>query len=105
LPGSHAWPIGPLLKRCGVLWLAFRAQPCRRRRTDEYYWADLLGLEVRNTREQSLGRILGLIETPANAVLRVGDGESATSDLLPFVAAVVLDVDLAERRVRVEWET
>ena len=72
--------------------------------TDEYYWADLLGLEVRNTREQSLGRILGLIETPANAVLRVGDGESGER-LLPFVAAIVLDVDLAERRVRVEWET
>jgi len=71
--------------------------------TDEYYWADLVGLEVINTREHSLGRILGLIETPANAVLRVGDGE-CVERLLPFVAAVVLDVDLAERLVRVDWE-
>jgi len=71
--------------------------------TDEYYWADLLGLTVLNTREQSLGRILGMIETPANTVLRVGDGES-TERLLPFVATVVLDVDLAARQVRVEWE-
>jgi 16S rRNA processing protein RimM len=69
----------------------------------EYYWADLLGLAVLNTREQSLGRILGLIDTPANTVLRVGDGE-CSERLLPFVATVVLDVDLEARQVRVEWE-
>lgn len=71
--------------------------------SDEYYWADLIGLEVVNTRDQSLGQVLGLIETSANDVLRVGDGESPER-LLPFVAAVVLDVDLKARRVRVEWE-
>lgn len=70
---------------------------------NEYYWADLIGLDVVNTREQSLGKVLGLIETPGNDVLRVGDGESPER-LLPFVAAVVLAVDLAARRVRVDWE-
>lgn len=69
----------------------------------EYYWADLLGLDVFNIREEPLGRVLGLIETPANAVLRVGDGVGAER-LLPFVGAVVLDVDLAGRRLRVDWE-
>ena len=72
---------------------------------DEYYWADLIGLEVVNTHGQSLGRILGLIETPANAVLRVGDGRGTEPErLLPFVAAVVLEVELAQARVRVAWE-
>lgn len=70
---------------------------------DEYYWADLVGLEVVNTHGQSLGRILGLIETPANAVLRVGDSQGAER-LLPFVAAVVLEVELEQARVRVAWE-
>jgi 16S rRNA processing protein RimM len=70
---------------------------------DEYYWADLIGLDVINTHGQSLGRVLGLIETSANDVLRVGDGERAER-LLPFVAAVVLDVDVALKQVRVEWE-
>jgi 16S rRNA processing protein RimM len=69
----------------------------------EYYWADLIGLDVVNTQQQPLGRVLGLLDTPANAVLRVGDGESSER-LLPFVAAVVLDVDLVGRCVRVEWE-
>ena len=71
--------------------------------SDEYYWADLVGLAVVNTHEQLLGRVLGLIETPAHAVLRVGDGQSAER-LLPFVAAVVLAVDAEQKRVRVEWE-
>ena len=70
---------------------------------NEYYWADLIGLEVVNTKDQPLGRVLGLIETAANDVLRVGNGEGH-EQLLPFVAAVVLDVDLTARRVRVEWE-
>ena len=71
---------------------------------DEYYWADLIGLGVINTREQSLGRVLGLIETSANDVLRVG-GENEPERLLPFVAAVVLDVDLSAQCIRVDWET
>lgn len=70
---------------------------------DEYYWGDLIGLDVVNTHDQSLGCVLGLIETSANDVLRVGDGES-DERLLPFVASVVLDVDLSARRVRVDWE-
>ena len=71
---------------------------------NEYYWADLIGLEVINSHDESLGQVLGLIETPANDVLRVGDGVAAER-LLPFVASVVLDVDLTAQCVRVEWET
>ena len=59
-------------------------------------------LDVVNTHGQALGRILDLLETPANTVLRVGEG--GEERLLPFVAAVVLDVDLPGRVVRVEWE-
>lgn len=70
---------------------------------DEYYWADLIGLDVINSHDESLGRVLGLIETPANDVLRVGDG-TGKERLLPFVAAVVLDVDRDARRIRVDWE-
>lgn len=70
---------------------------------NEYYWADLIGLDVLNTRDQSLGRVLGLIETSANDVLRIGDSEGKER-LLPFVAAVVLDVDVLAQRIRVDWE-
>lgn len=69
----------------------------------EYYWADLVGLEVLNKHGQSLGRVLGLIETAANDVLRVGDGE-AQERLLPFVESVVLEVDVPAQLIRVDWE-
>ena len=71
---------------------------------NEYYWADLIGLEVFNTHDQSLGHVLGLIETSANDVLRIGDGDEKER-LLPFVATVVLDVNLLTRRMCVDWET
>ena len=71
---------------------------------DEFYWADLIGLEVVNRDGVSLGRVAGLIETGPQSVLRV-QGDDATSDetLIPFVAAYVDIVDLAGRRIFVDW--
>ena len=48
-------------------------------------------------------KVEGLIETGGNDVLcvRADDGKE---HLLPFVGAVILDVDLAAKRIRVEWE-
>jgi 16S rRNA processing protein RimM len=69
----------------------------------EYYWGDLTGLEVANGRGQALGRVAGLIATGANDVLRVVD-ETGAERLLPFVEAVVREVDVPGRRILVEWE-
>ena len=73
----------------------------------EYYWSDLIGLDVFNQQNECLGQVLGLIETPANNVLRVGrveqDAHKQAERLLPFVATVVLEVDLPARRMRVAW--
>jgi 16S rRNA processing protein RimM len=66
----------------------------------EYYWSDLLGLEVRNLQEQTLGRVERLLESGANQVLVVqGDRER----LIPYVAAIVVAVDLAQREIVVDW--
>jgi hypothetical protein len=59
---------------------------------DEFYWADLVGLEVINAAGERLGKVAGLIETGANDVLRVV-GDDGTERLLPFVSAVVLAVE------------
>ena len=69
----------------------------------EYYWGDLVGLDVMNVHGQPLGRVVGLIATAANDVLRVG-GEEGRERLLPFVAAVVQEVDVPGRRILVDWE-
>jgi 16S rRNA processing protein RimM len=69
---------------------------------DEFYWADLIGLTVINTAGDVLGKVDGLLETGANDVLRVL-AEDKTERLLPFVAAVVLEVDKDAGQIRVEW--
>ncbi|MDQ7990639.1 MAG: ribosome maturation factor RimM [Candidatus Dactylopiibacterium sp.] len=69
---------------------------------DEYYWADLVGLAVTGREGANLGCVTGLIETGAHDVLEVRDGD--VERLIPFVAAHVLEVDLAARVIRTGWE-
>ena len=68
----------------------------------EYYWADLVGLDVANVQGSALGRVDSLIETGANQVLVVVDGERER--LVPFVGQVVKNVDVADRLIRVDWD-
>ncbi|MEJ5211107.1 MAG: ribosome maturation factor RimM [Burkholderiales bacterium] len=67
---------------------------------DEYYWVDLIGLTVVNTEGTSLGTVRELMETGANDVLVV---QGERERLIPFIRQVILDVDLAEGIIRVDW--
>lgn len=69
---------------------------------DEFYWADLIGLDVVNAEGESLGKVASLIETGANDVLCVVAGDG-TERLLPFVDAVVLAVEREAGRIQVNW--
>lgn len=69
--------------------------------TDEYYWIDLIGSEVRNTQGERLGLVQRLFATGANDVLVVTDGDAER--LLPFVAAIVLKVDRENKVITVDW--
>jgi 16S rRNA processing protein RimM len=68
---------------------------------DEYYWADLVGLDVVDGQGRSLGMVSALFSNGAHDVMRVGAGKAER--LVPFVAAVVKHVDLAGRRIVVDW--
>jgi len=78
---------------------------------DEYYWVDLMGLEVVNEAGVELGKVADLIDNGAQTVLRIEypstgkDGEPATGErLIPFVGVFVKTVDLAAKRIVVDWE-
>lgn len=78
--------------------------------SDEYYWIDLIGLDVANRDGVALGRVADLLDTGAHSVLRVvaaevgADGKPVERErLIPFVAAYIDEVSLAERRIRVDW--
>jgi len=70
-------------------------------REGEFYWNDLLGMEVRNRNASKLGLVAKILETGANTVLVVhGDTEL----LVPFIQDVVVNVDLKARQLVVDWE-
>lgn len=73
---------------------------------DEYYWVDLIGLDVANREGVALGQVTDLLSTGAQTVLVIGytqDGK-AHERMVPFVAAYVDDVDLPARRITVDWQ-
>ena len=76
---------------------------------DEFYWVDLIGLDVVNRQGVPLGSVAGLIDTGPHSVLRVALTSAADSAveperLIPFVAAYVDDVSLERRLITVDWE-
>ena len=70
----------------------------------EYYWADLIGLAVRNTEGQDFGVVTTMLETGANDVMVVRLGEDAKSErLIPFITSVIKRVDVASSVIEVDW--
>jgi 16S rRNA processing protein RimM len=66
---------------------------------DEFYWSDLLGLDVETEEGEALGKLVDIIETGANDVYVVQkDGREV---LIPALDDIVLAVDLAVRKMTV----
>lgn len=69
----------------------------------EYYWTDLMGLRVETQSGVILGVIDHMLETGANDVLVVIDGE--TERLIPFIQQqTVLKIDLEAGLMVVDWD-
>ena len=73
---------------------------------NEYYWSDLIGLNVKNQQGVDFGSIIDVFETGANDVLVVKKDDAPKNEekLLPFIAAVVLEVDLEAKTMLVDWD-
>ena len=69
---------------------------------DEYYWSDLIGMQVESLAAEVFGQVDDMMETGANDVMVIkGDKER----LIPFVLDdIVIEVDLANRRIVVDWQ-
>ena len=66
---------------------------------DSFYWYELIGIDVFTTEEEYLGRIESIIETGSNDVYVAKNG--AKEILIPALASVVVDVNLEQKRMRV----
>jgi len=68
---------------------------------NEFYWVDLIGLNVINLQGEPLGIVKNLMETGANDVLVVKVDENER--LIPFVAQYIIQVDIANKQITVDW--
>jgi 16S rRNA processing protein RimM len=72
---------------------------------DEFYWVDLIGLEVVNREGEPLGTVRELLSTGPQTVLVLAYQEDGSDKerMIPFVSAYVDAVDLQTRRITVDW--
>ncbi len=68
---------------------------------DEFYHADLLGLEVVQD-EKRIGTVRSIIPAGANEVLEIDRGSGQETLLVPFTKALVPDIDIAAGRLTVD---
>jgi 16S rRNA processing protein RimM len=68
---------------------------------DEYYHADLIGLDAVTPTNEPLGRVIAIHNFGAGDIIEIAPPNGATM-LLPFTNAVVPSVDLAGGRVVIE---
>jgi 16S rRNA processing protein RimM len=78
---------------------------------DEFYWVDLLGLDVVNLAGVNLGKVADMIDNGAHSVLRIEyaaadkTGKPVTAErLIPFVGVFVKTVDQTAKQIIVDWE-
>ena len=69
---------------------------------DEYYHADLIGLEVRDTGGVLLGKVAAVHNHGAGDLLEISGAGLKEPVLLPFTMAVVPTVDLSAGRIVVD---
>jgi 16S rRNA processing protein RimM len=72
----------------------------------EYYWVDLMGLQVTNREGVSLGVVHDLLATGPQTVLVLHAEEAGkkVERMIPFVDAFVDKVDLPARCITVDWQ-
>lgn len=74
---------------------------------NEYYWRDLIGLQVINQQDIALGTVKSLLETGANDVLVVvseAHGENIER-LIPWTMDIaIIKVDMAQGVITVDWD-
>ena len=81
---------------------------------DEYYWTDLIGLDVVNLQGEALGKVTDMMHNGAQTILRItpaaaaavkeGDPAAKVEDrLVPFVGQFVKTVDIEGKLITLDW--
>jgi len=71
--------------------------------SDQYYWRELVGLTIEDTKGQVLGVIKDMMETGSNDVMLLED-DHGKALAIPWTSEVVVRVDLAQSLLIADWE-
>jgi 16S rRNA processing protein RimM len=76
---------------------------------DDYYWRDLIGMQVETLQGYGLGTVKEMFETGANDVMlvkaRSNDAFGQKERMLPFIReSVIKTVDMQARTIIVDWD-
>jgi 16S rRNA processing protein RimM len=71
---------------------------------DEFYWTDLIGMDVVNLEGAALGKVVDMMDNGAQSILRIAPAEQPTAErLVPFVEQFVKHVDREARLITLDW--
>jgi 16S rRNA processing protein RimM len=69
----------------------------------EYYWHELVGMQVINQQGQTLGKVTEIMPTGANDVLVI---EGDKRYLIPYLPGqFVIDIDVGQSLIKVDWDS
>lgn len=69
---------------------------------DEFYWEDLVGLEVENLEGVHFGKITQMLATGSNDIMQVEQKDKRR--MIPYTNDAVKKVDLKAKKVIVDWD-
>ena len=76
---------------------------------DEYYWSDLIGLDVVNLQGEALGKVTDMMHNGAQSILRIAPVADPAAEtkaperLVPFVDHFVKTVSLDKKLITLDW--
>jgi 16S rRNA processing protein RimM len=77
---------------------------------DEFYWSDLIGLNVLNLQGEALGTVTDMMDNGVQSILRItpvpvqgADTTGPAERLVPYVDQYVKSVDLAGKTIILDW--
>ena len=72
-------------------------------KADEYYWSDLIGLNVKNQQNVDFGKIVDVFATGANDVI-AAKSDAGIERLIPYIDGAILEVNMVDKTMLVDWD-
>lgn len=69
---------------------------------NEFYYEDIIGLEVYTTDDVYLGKIREITALPSNDVWAIQQAKKGKDILIPYIEEIVLEINLADNKVIIE---